>query len=348
MVEIQIVKQEHYVPSIEYVTKAVPVKSTQLSLEMRGKLIKFPVSLGQYVEKGTLLARVSSLGIWDQRKAAKAQIEQIKANLTQIKKDYARTKRLYKKNVVSQNQYDQAKLRLDTTKAQLNSAKASYQQITSNISGTSLMAPFSGQIALRNGEVGAYMNVGVPLIKLVDLSKFKVEIGVSELEVKRLNVGDKVKAVPLVDKKQEYKGVVVSISPSMAQGSGTFEVVIEFDNQRSPESDFLGQKNEEESKFWKVKDGMTMKVKIDFNPVQGIFLEDETIVERNKKKYVFVVEDKTENSGIAKLVEIKQGKRYENRYRIDSGLQGGETVILTSTRKLKNGSKIRFKSKKSD
>ncbi|MDA3864584.1 MAG: efflux RND transporter periplasmic adaptor subunit, partial [Deltaproteobacteria bacterium] len=348
MVDIQVVKEENYVPFIEYVTKAVPVRSTQLSLEMRGKLVKFPVSLGQYVKKGTLLARVSSLGIWDQRNAAKAQIEQIKANLAQIKKDYARTKRLYKKNVVTQNQYDQAKLRLDTTKAQLNSARASYQQITSSISGTSLMAPFSGQIALKNGEVGTYMNVGVPLIKLVDLAKFKVETGVSELEINRLKVGDKVKAVPLIDQKQEYQGVIVSTSPSMSQGSGTFDVVIEFDNKSSSEADFIGQKIEGEGEFWKIKDGMTMKVKIEFEPVQGFFLEDEAIIDRNDKKYVFVVRDKTENSGMAKLVEIKQGKRFENRYRIDSGLQGGETVVLTSTRKMKNGSMIRFENEKTN
>ncbi|MBU1535171.1 efflux RND transporter periplasmic adaptor subunit [Myxococcota bacterium] len=350
LMEAVTVTQKVAHPTIESIGKAKPHKDLLVSVEMSGKLVTTPFNVGDNVTKGQLLARVRTLGLWSQRSVARSNINLVNTSLKQSTRDLADIKALYQKGVVSKNNYDMAKLKVDTETAQLRSAKATYGQINDTIGGTSVIAPFSGEVAMKNYEEGTFVMTGTPLLRVVDLSSIKVTVGLTELDVSSFKSGDKVTVSAIAWPGKTWAGTIFSISPSADARSGLFPVEVLIANSADG-----GKVKGKTTARWMIREGMTMKVVFPRQEISGFFIPAQAVIERNglksvwktsapKGKRVLIGNNSSQLPVVGvKLVTVKLGQLFEGWYKIEGGLQSGDKVVTTGVSKLRSDSIIRVK-----
>ncbi len=137
-----------------------------LSFEVSGRIVEFPVSRGDHVTKGQVLARLDDRDYVNQVKNAEAE-------LAYAESSFKRMEAALKKNAVSQEEYSRAKASADKAKASLEIARKSLED-------TQLKARFSGVISDTFADNFDTVNAGTAILKLQDLSVLDLIISVPE------------------------------------------------------------------------------------------------------------------------------------------------------------------------
>jgi HlyD family secretion protein len=182
--------------------------------------------------------------------ATKANQEKAEAALVQAKADYDRAVNLSRDGVMSQQQYDQAKMNYDSTKAAEKAAAASITQAEAqasqkkaavavaqtNLDYTVIRSPIDGTVVARNVDVGQTVaaSLQAPTIFTIaqDLKKMWVYAKTDESDVGNIKVGKpvtfKVDAFP----KETFHGTVnqVRMNATTVQSVVTYDTIIEFEN----------------------------------------------------------------------------------------------------------------------
>jgi RND family efflux transporter, MFP subunit len=182
--------------------------------------------------------------------ATKANLEKAQAARVQAKADYDRAINLARDGVMSQQQFDQAKMNYDSTKASEKAAVASITQAQAqasqkkaavavaqtNLDYTVIRSPIDGTVVARNVDVGQTVaaSLQAPTIFTIaqDLKKMWVYAKTDESDVGNIKVGKpvtfKVDAFP----KETFHGTVnqVRMNPTTVQSVVTYDTIIEFEN----------------------------------------------------------------------------------------------------------------------
>src|SRR5258708_105381 len=182
--------------------------------------------------------------------ATRANLEKAKAALVQAKADYDRAVNLTRDGVMSQQQYDQAKMNYDSTNASEKAAAASITQgqaqadqkkaavavAQTNLDYTVIRSPIDGTVVARNVDVGQTVaaSLQAPTIFTIaqDLKKMWVYAKTDESDVGNIKLGKpvtfKVDAFP----KDTFHGVVsqVRMNATTLQTEGTYDTIIQFAN----------------------------------------------------------------------------------------------------------------------
>ncbi len=121
-----------------------------------------------------------------------------------------------------------AKAGLDRANARLTQAQAQAQMAGVKLDDATLTAPFAGVVADVNAKVGELVSTA-PVVNLIDITKFAVEITVDEVDVAQVAVGQPVAV--LVDALGEpaLQGAVVRIAPQATINNGvvSYKVTVE-------------------------------------------------------------------------------------------------------------------------
>ena len=167
-------------------------------------------------------------------------LNQAEANYNLAKTDKERMENLFKSQSVTKKQLDDAIARFDIAQAQLNSAKesltkikniarpeeiaqgkANYEKteaalaiIAKSIRDCYVTSPISGFIVKQFAEEGESVVLMSSLIKVADLSNVEMSIYVSETDLGKVKLNQKVEVTvdSFADKK--YEGKVIYISPT--------------------------------------------------------------------------------------------------------------------------------------
>jgi len=235
---------------IETVTasgKINPHTEVKLSSEVSGEIITLNAHEGDSVKKGQLLCVINPEVYDAMVTQAEASVNQMKANLAsskanliqtkasadQAKRNYDRNKKLHDEKVISDADFEAARLSSEQADAnyqsaqeQVNandysvkSAEAQLNQAKDNRNKTSIYAPMSGIVSLVNvklGErvVGTAQMAGTELIRVADLNYMQAEVDVNENDVLRISLGDTADIEVDAYVKKKFKGVVTEISYS--------------------------------------------------------------------------------------------------------------------------------------
>ncbi len=273
-------------------------REVDLSPTMSSWIEKILVKEGQKVKKGQLLAKLSP----EQYKQAKAQFEAAKQN-------YLRMKKLYEQGSISQQQFDQIK-------AAYQAAKAMYELAAKN---TELRAPFSGTVASVNMEEGAMFNAMMSrmgVLTLSDLSKVKIEVGVSDKDVNKIRAGQEVIVKCDAFPDTTFIGKVESVDRVADPMSGTYKVKIVVPNPGE-----------------KLRSGMFATVYIVTDKADStVVIPQNAVVDDT---LVFVVEG---NKVRARKVKI--GVQGDSLVQVLEGLKPGEKVVTEGTLGLYDGAPI--------
>lgn len=276
-------------------------KSADIAPDLSGKVLKYYVKKGDFVQKNALLAIMDS-----------TQYVQAKAQYENAEKSYRRMLELKKKGSIDDQTFDQVE-------AGYKAAKAAFQFMTRN---KEIRAPFSGYIIakLKNeGEVFSQMAMGPTgpaILRLVNTESLKLKIQISDKDFPQIQKGQK--AIISTDSypESEFIGKVSFVSQEADMMSGTFTCEISVNNSDN-----------------KLKPNQFARVKIILaEEKDALVVPQSSIVNDNM---VFLVNNHKAEKRIVSL-----GIQNENEVQILSGINEGEIVITNGNIAIENGTTV--------
>ena len=181
------------------------------------------LSEGSQVGSGQPLADITARHLQDGDPIAKA-----KAAFEAAKSEMERVKPLADENIVSQREYEQARLNYQT-------AKAAYEGIAASKSGSAVvttgMGGFIKSLIVKSGD---YVNVGDPIAVVTQNRRQQLVVDVPECAYRNMNdirsANFKATGNDNVYKLSELNGKLISYSRTLPEGSAYLPATFEFDN----------------------------------------------------------------------------------------------------------------------
>jgi len=276
-----------------------------LEAKLSGRIQDLPVSLGQAVKKGDLVARLDVA-------ETKAHFDQAQASLEQAERDWNRSSSLFKGRAVTRSEYDRAE-------AQQHLAKAAVAEAEAIMRYGEVLAPFDGVVSRKWAEVGDLASPGKPLVEIEDPSSLQLEADVPESMAGKLQLGTTL-PVRFDDLSGEIKGKLSEMAPAADPASRTVRVKVAL--AATPG----------------LIPGRFARLLVPIGESASVHVPAAALVRRGQLEMVFVV---TNNQ--ARLQLVKSGKRVEDQVAILSGLNAGETVAMDGVSLLVDGQPVEVK-----
>jgi len=300
-----------------------PVHSVTISSEVAGRLIKIDGEIGKKVQKQELIARIDdelySLAV-DQ---AQAQFINAKAAYEKAQKDIERYRILLEKEEISEGEFEVNRLQHEQAKAAYLSSEASVKTTERQLRNSRITSPITGEIAVKYVEEGNMITINQSIVKVVDISKIKVRINLSELDIINVRAGMPVTILIDAFPDKKFNGTVAAIGPEANQETHTFPVEIIVPNNQAP----------------MIRSGMIARVSIETQVLHNVTLVPmDALVERYGKDCVFVVEN-----GKARECDVVLGATSGSFVQIVDGVQPGELVVVVGQFGLEDGAPVRIR-----
>ena len=326
-----------------------------------------------------------------QIESSKAQIQQIQAQLTNAKTVQDRNVKLLSEGVISQVEFDQSLSALQGLVANMRSAEATLESAKKNVEGASysvqsaeatlremrtslsrtiIKSPTNGivsSLSVEQGErvVGTIQMAGTEMMRIANLSAMEVQVDVSENDILRVSLNDKVDIEVDAYLDRKFSGYVTEIANSASNIGGAaslntdqvtnFVVKVRVDSESY--KDLLGP-----NKRYPFRPGMSASVDIRTEtmdnvlaiPIQAVTVREKEDDKDNKNKkaaddeleeVVFVMEADT-----VRMVNVTTGIQDDEYILVTSGLEKGEVIITgpysAISKKLDQGDAVRVKEEK--
>ena len=287
------------------------VHQVMVAPEIGGRITQIFFQPGAMVKEGDPLIQLNDAPERGDLANYQAQLRLAAANL-------GRDKALSARDFQSRQVVDQQQSLLD--QAQANIAKTEAQ-----IAQKLIKAPFSGQLGVRQVEVGAYLNPGGAVVTLTDLSTLWVNFTLPEQMSSQIRVGQSARIRADAFPGRSFEAKVTAIEPQISAQTRTLLVQATLDN-----SDHA------------LLPGMYANVDVAMPSVPDTVTVPETAVDYSLYgDVVFVVHEAgKDDSGqpIFKVTRtfVKTGDHFDGRVAIVSGLKAGDRVAASGQLKLTN------------
>ncbi|MBD9356430.1 efflux RND transporter periplasmic adaptor subunit [Methylomonas albis] len=306
LVAIAEVKQEQWPASLATVGSLRAVAGINISNEVAGQIKAIHFESGQTVKQGQLLIELDSAT--DQAELQGLQAEQ---HLAQIR--YQRTAQLIDKKFVSQSDYDQNKALLEEASA----AVASKQTL---IAKKQIKAPFSGDLGIRQVDLGQYLPVGSALILLQKLDPIFLDFNLPERYLSQLSLSQQVTINVQAYPDTGFSGEIVAISPAVEQQSRSLKVQARLANQDR-----------------KLHPGMFAQVQIVSGKQSAVLTVPDTALTYNPYGESVFLLTASDKGFTVQNRQVQSGQSRAGRVEIISGLNAGDKVVSAGQVKLRNG-----------
>jgi membrane fusion protein (multidrug efflux system) len=218
VVEVKAVEE----PLVErFPGSARPFRETVVSSRVIATVRDALVRTGASVKKGDPLIRLDDRDLQARVQQAERALQESEARLADAASAHDRAQTLRAQSVVSQSALDAAEANFKAATASAEGARQRLEEARVGLSFASIEAPFDGVVIDRFVDPGDTASPGVPLLKLYDPSRMRLEAYVRESLATRLSPGDKVRA-SFDALNAELEGVVEEISPEAEAGSRSF------------------------------------------------------------------------------------------------------------------------------
>ena len=221
--------------------KVIPEDEVEIKPQLNGIIENILVEEGDEVINGQLIAVIKVVP--DERSvyAARAQVTAAKLNVQNGERQIKRARELYDKQIISQQEYEDAELSFDTAQENLIAAENDLEILRkgsvagSSTANTNIRATVSGtilEIPVKLGDqviASNNFNEGTSVATIADLNMMIFEGQVDEAEVGKLEIGQdlKINMAALPDK--EFDAKLKFVAPKGTESGGAVQFKIEAD-----------------------------------------------------------------------------------------------------------------------
>ena len=209
-----------------------------LGFRISGRMIERPVSVGDRVKAGQLVARLEPQNEMNALRSAQAGLAAAQARLTEARNRFERQEILLEQGWTTRAQYDQAEKARQTAIAQVDAAEAQLKSAHDLVGFTELEADAPGIVTAVGAEPGEVVQTGQMIVRLARQDGRDAVFDVPA-QVLRSVPGDTVISVHLTDDPAvKTSGRVREVAPQADPVTRTFEVKVGLDDP--PETMRLG------------------------------------------------------------------------------------------------------------
>lgn len=281
-------------------------KEVKVNADVQGKIVKYYVDEGTKVHKGQALVKLDA-------SLLNIKLAQVNVQIETLEKDLARYQVLAAADAIPA-------VKLEKVQQGIKTAKENRRTIQTQISKTTIKAPFNGIITMKFQEIGAFAAPGVPLVLLTDIGDLKFTINVPEHNLDIFKKGKiyTIKADNFPD--LDLKGKVIRVG---SKGNMSNNYTIQFAIKNTKDK--------------KLKSRMFGKVAVSGskNGAKAIVIPAKAIVGSELEPQLYVVKN-----GKAVLTKVTIGKRFANKAVITSGVKEGDTIVTSGFINLFDGANV--------
>ena len=290
---------------------------------------------------------------------ARADVNESKADMDDAKTSLDRTKELVSQGVLAKQSLDDAQAKYDgyaakvaslqrtldlavlgprkeeiaQVRGQIEQARGALDYAKTQLDNTIIKAPVTGTILDRNVEKGEFVTTGFVgdkgakgyLVTMADLNDLQVELDISQNDFPKL--GPQQKGVITTDAypDRKYQGLIEQVSPEADRAKATVQVKVRVSNP----------------------DGY---LRPDMNATVSFYNEAKAEPETTVRRVVVIPQGALQNGSVFVVVNgharkrpVTTGGTSDKGVIIDSGLIGGEDLIVSPPANLKDGQRVEIR-----
>ncbi|MEW5821110.1 MAG: efflux RND transporter periplasmic adaptor subunit [Cyanobacteriota bacterium] len=339
-----------------------PNEEVIVSNKITGKVLSINADLGDYVNKGKVIAQIDPLDYQYQTDELNARlnitkiklegvenknktlddhtiVQQAKANMDDAYSRMLRLEELVEKKLVSQQDYDSSKAKYIAAKATYENAKINVASMKSellankaatnlsahNVSETRITSPISGYIQKRSISLGEYLKAFTEMFTIVQTNPIKIRANIPERYAGVMNKGSKIKFSVDSYPDRTFNGTVNRVAPAIDTTSHTFEIEALVNNENN-----------------ELKPGLFASINIDLGTTHiGMFVPESAIYSTVGLNKIFTLDGNKTKEHIVKL-----GSFSDNMIEIINEIKLNDKVIITDVDKLTDGIEVNVVSSK--
>ncbi|MBG2915059.1 MULTISPECIES: MdtA/MuxA family multidrug efflux RND transporter periplasmic adaptor subunit [Proteus] len=302
--------------------------SVTVTSRVEGQLMALHFTEGQHVQKGDLLAEIDSRPFEVQLAQAKGQLAKDQATLANARLDLARYQKLAKTNLVSQQELDNQQALVKQSEASIRIDEASISNAQLQLTYSKITAPISGQVGLKQVDVGNYISGGssTPIVVINQMDPVDVLFTLPEQDLAKVIQARKNNAdlpVTALDRNNQFelaKGKLFSVDNQIDATTGTIKLKARFPQQET--TLFPNQ-------FVNVRLYVTTLEK-------AVVIPNAALQMGNEGHFVWVVDSENKVSKLRVEVALQNAEKVV----IASGLSAEQRVVTDGVDRLTQGAKV--------
>ena len=330
------VKRQDVPLTLDMVGTTMGMQDVPIRARVEGFLETLSFQEGRFVTKGDLLYTIDAQPFQARLVEAQSMLAASQTNLAKAQADLSRIRPLAEMDAVSQQDLDSAVAQEAAARASVRASEASVDLANIELSYTRIHAPIDGLIGISKAKPGEFVGRDpnpVVLNILSDIDPIRVRFSISEREYlflsrTYLKEGAQYKGNPegapanlillFADNSEHpYRGQIIAAAQSIDPETGTYALEAAFDN---PDSLVLP--------------GQFARVRAPYRTLSDkVIVPRRTLVDLQGRFQVYIVnaENKVE------VREVELGPTKGNMQIVESGLDGGETIIIEGLQKVRAG-----------
>lgn len=296
-------------------------QTSELAAQMMGTIVEIRVHEGDRVQRGQVLAVIDDAQPRAAMERATAAAAAAQQDVAATESDYAlaestskRYQSLFDKKSVSPQEFDEVKARRqgalarrDMAVAGLEEAKAALAQARTSLEHSRIRAPFNGVISEKKVDSGTLVSPGMPIFTVEDTRRYRLEATVDESNIQLVRIGQAVPVTLDALGSESLQGKVADIVPAADPASRSFLVKVDLASDK------------------RVRSGLFGRLRLPRGERASLLVPRTAVVQRGQLQGVYVVG----TNRIADLRYVTLGKVLDQQVEVLSGLENGETLVLS-------------------
>lgn len=283
-----------------------PWEEVTLSAELAGKIERKAVEDGAPVAVNQELFRINSVSL----EAKQAELE---AQMKWADQEYRRLKAMAREGIGSKQELERAE-------TQRSVAEAGLRTVAIELEKSVIRSPIHGVADKVYKEQNEYVDPGTPLIRIVQVDRVKVVIGIPERDIAYFQVNAPVRVTLSSMKDEVFEGRIYTIAPTAESATHTFLTEVALDNGDG-----------------RLRPGMICRATLVRRAYpNSLRVPVFSVVTLNDSRYVFVEKD-----GVAYQRHVQTGVFLGQEVQVTEGLNPGDRLVVVGQRDLRDGGKVR-------
>ena len=306
------VKEEDWPPKLSAVGSVSAAQGAVVSAELAGIVSEISFESGAEAKKGDVLMKLDA-------SQEEALLRSAAAEAQLARTDLERSRDLAMKKVVSSAE-------LDSAQSKFTRLNAVVDQMRSNIAKKTVIAPFDGQLGIRQVNVGQMINAGQQVVGLTSLDSLYVDFALPEQHLSKLKKDLEVRVRADALPGREFKGKLTAINSMLDPVTRNVPLQATFENPDHA-----------------LHPGMFAKVEVMLPETKKtIVIPGAAVSYAPYGDSVFVIEKQKDPKSGKQSVVLRQqfvriGETRGDFVAVTKGLKAGEEVVGTGVFKLRNG-----------
>ncbi len=356
-ITISTVKKGPFQEFIPVTGNVIPINTFFLDAIEGGRVEKRFVEAGTYVNEGDKLIQLANtnllldimyreaelfqqsnnlrntrLAMEQNKLALRAQLLDLNFQIKMQKRVFIRQKKLHDSNLISKEEYEDAKdkyehlihsrdltilsnqqdsvfrkIQINQLELSLKRMEANLEIVKENVENLTVKAPVTGYLTSLNAEIGESKVKGQRLGQIDILDGFKVRVGIDEHYIARINVGQE---GSFTFAGQQYRMEIIKVFPEVL--NGRFEVDMTFKDE-DPEG---------------IRRGQTVHLRLELGDLsEEILLATGGFYQKTGGQWVYILDP---SGDFATKRKIRLGLSNSDYYTVLEGLEPGDKVITSS------------------